>query len=64
MQLYERILGIDMDKPNFRRKFLRMKLLVDINEKQKDVSHRATKLYKFDPNVYKKLTTKGFNFEF
>lgn len=41
-----------------------MKLLVDINEKQKDVSHRATKLYKFDPNVYKKLTTKGFNFEF
>lgn len=41
-----------------------MKLLVDINEKQKDVSHRAAKLYKFDPNVYKKLTTKGFNFEF
>lgn len=64
MQLYEEILGIEMDKPNFRRKFLRMKLLVDLNEKQKDVSHRAAKLYKFDDSIYKKLTKKGFNFEF
>lgn len=64
MQLYERILGIEMDKPNFRRKFLRMKLLVDVNEKQKDVSHRAAKLYKFDEEIYKKLTKRGFNFEF
>ena len=64
MQLYEEILGIKMDKPNFRRKFLRMKLLVDLNEKEKDVSHRAAKLYKFDDEVYAKLTKKGFNFEF
>ena len=64
MQLYEEILGIEMDKPNFRRKFLRMKLLVDLNEKQKDVSHRAAKLYRFDNDVYKRLTEKGFNFEF
>lgn len=64
MQLYEEILGVEMDKPNFRRKFLKMKLLTDIGEKQKDVSHRAAKLYKFDPEVYKKLTKKGFNFEF
>ncbi len=64
MQLYEAILGIEMDKPNFRRKFLRMKLLVDLNEKEKDVSHRAAKLYSFDNQVYKKLTEKGFNFEF
>ncbi|WP_423819716.1 NUDIX domain-containing protein [Salinimicrobium sp. TIG7-5_MAKvit] len=64
MQLYQEILKVEMDKPNFRRKFLRMKLLVDINEKQKDVSHRAAKLYKFDNNTYQKLTEKGFNFEF
>lgn len=64
MQLYERILGIEMDKPNFRRKFLRMKLLVDLNEKQKDVSHRAAKLYKFDDEIYEKLTKRGFSFEF
>ena len=64
MKLYEEILGTEMDKPNFRRKFLRMKLLVDLKEKEKDVSHRAAKLYRFDDNIYKKLTEKGFNFEF
>lgn len=64
MRLYEEILSVEMDKPNFRRKVLKMKLLTDLGEKQKDVSHRAAKLYKFDPEVYRKLTEKGFNFEF
>lgn len=64
MHLYEEILGIELDKPNFRRKILHMKLLLELEEKQKAVSHRAAKLYKFDPEVYKKLTEKGFNFEF
>jgi hypothetical protein len=64
MHLYEEILGIELDKSNFRRKILHMKLLVALEEKQQDVSHRAAKLYKFDPDIYKKLTEKGFNFEF
>jgi 8-oxo-dGTP diphosphatase len=64
MHLYEEILGVEMDKSNFRRKILHMKLLVALDEKQQDVSHRAAKLYKFDPDIYKKLTEKGFNFEF
>ncbi|PIF31850.1 ADP-ribose pyrophosphatase YjhB (NUDIX family) [Flavobacterium sp. 9] len=64
MHLYEEVLGIEMDKSNFRRKILHMKLLVELDEKQQDVSHRAAKLYKFDPAIYKKLTEKGFNFEF
>ena len=64
MQLYEEILGIKLDKPNFRRKFLKMKLLVDLKEKEMNVPHRAAKLYIFDDEVYKKLTEKGFNFEF
>ena len=64
MHLYEEILGIEMDKSNFRRKILHMKLLVQLDEKQQDVSHRAAKLYKFDPEIYTKLTEKGFNFEF
>lgn len=64
MHLYEEILGIEMDKSNFRRKILHMKLLLALNEKQQDVSHRAAKLYKFDPKIYEKLTQKGFNFEF
>jgi len=64
MKLYEEILGIDMDKSNFRRKILHMKLLQPLDEKQKDVSHRAAKLYVFDQAIYEKLTKKGFNFEF
>ena len=64
MQLYEQILGIEMDKSNFRRKILRMKLLQALDEKQQDVSHRAAKLYRFDHAMYQKLTEKGFNFEF
>lgn len=64
MHLYEEILGIEMDKSNFRRKILHMKLLTELDEKQKDVSHRAAKLYKFDDDMYKKLTEKGFNFEY
>ncbi|MFH6993354.1 NUDIX hydrolase [Flavobacterium sp. FlaQc-48] len=64
MHLYEEILGVEMDKSNFRRKILHMKLLVALDEKQQDVSHRAAKLYQFDPEIYTKLTEKGFNFEF
>ncbi|HEU4789735.1 MAG TPA: NUDIX domain-containing protein [Flavobacterium sp.] len=64
MHLYEEILGIELDKSNFRRKILHMKLLVPLDEKQQDVSHRAAKLYRFDPEIYEKLTQKGFNFEF
>lgn len=64
MHLYEEILGIELDKSNFRRKILHMKLLVALDEKQQDVSHRAAKLYKFDADTYKKLTEKGVNFEF
>ncbi|MFP9099624.1 NUDIX hydrolase [Flavobacterium sp. RHBU_24] len=64
MRLYEEILGTVMDKSNFRRKFLRMKLLAPLDEKQKDVSHRAAQLYKFDEKIYEKLTKKGFSFEF
>ncbi|RYJ44976.1 NUDIX hydrolase [Flavobacterium beibuense] len=63
MRLYEEILGIEMDKSNFRRKILKMKLLVELNEKQKKVSHRAAKLYEFDQKIYDKLTEKGFSFE-
>jgi hypothetical protein len=64
MKLYEEILGVEMDKPNFRRKILSMKLLQQLDEKQKDVSHRAAALYKFDSKIYERLTQKGFNFEF
>jgi 8-oxo-dGTP diphosphatase len=62
-KLYEAILETGLDKPNFRRKLLNMNLLVPCEEKQKDVSHRAANLYRFDKKIYDKLKEKGFSFE-
>ena len=62
-KLYEAILETQLDKPNFRRKLMKMNLLVPCDEKQKDVSHRAANLYRFDKKVYDKLLEKGFSFE-
>jgi 8-oxo-dGTP diphosphatase len=62
-ELYEAILNQKLDKPNFRRKLIKMNLLVPCNEKQKDVSHRAAELYRFDKKVYDRLINKGFSFE-
>lgn len=64
MHLYEEILDIEMDKSNFRRKILHMKLLKPLEERQQGVSHRAAKLYQFDQKIYDLLTQKGFSFEF
>lgn len=60
--LYEIILNKKMDTRNFRKKLAKMKLLVDTNEKQQNVAHRAAKLYKFDIQVYEKLKEEGLNF--
>jgi 8-oxo-dGTP diphosphatase len=62
-KLYEAVLETDLDKPNFRRKLLNMNLLVACDEKQKDVSHRAANLYRFDKKIYNQLLEKGFAFE-
>lgn len=62
-ELYEAILGKKLDKPNFRRKLIKMNLLVPCNEKQTNVAHRAASLYRFDKKVYDRLINKGFSFE-
>lgn len=62
-ELYEAILDVKLDKSNFRRKLIKMNLLVPCNEKQQDVAHRAASLYSFDKKVYDKLLKKGFSFE-
>lgn len=61
--LYEVILETSIDKRNFRRKILQMELLIDTEEKETNVAHKAAKLYKFNKNKYDELTKKGFNFE-
>lgn len=52
--LYETILGIQLDRRNFRKKFASMDLLIDINEMEQDVPHRPGKLYRFNFDKYEK----------
>ena len=60
--LYEVILGKKLDTRNFRKKIMNMGLLVDTNEKQANVAHRAARLYSFDADIYHKLKKEGLNF--
>ncbi len=60
--LYEVILNKKLDTRNFRKKLIKMELLVDSGKKQQNVAHRAAKLYQFDIQVYEKLKNEGLNF--
>lgn len=62
-RLYETVLERPLDKRNFRKKILSMGLLVDLDEIQQDVAHRAARLYRFDEDKYRQLKKKGFVFE-
>ena len=62
-RLYEQILERSLDKRNFRKKLLKMNLLIDTGEKEQGVAHRAAQLYQFDLEEYQALTQQGFNFE-
>ncbi len=60
--LYEASLEETLDKRNFRKKILGMGLLVELDEIEKDVAHRAARLYRFDERKYQQLKKRGFDF--
>lgn len=63
-QVYEAILGTELNKRNFRTKLTQMKLLIETGIKQENVAHKPTAmLYRFDEKVYKKLSNEGFYFK-
>ncbi len=62
--LYEAILGVELDKRNFRKKFQSMGFLIDVNEMEKHVKHRPGKLYKFDYDKYGKAGKKWVGIDF
>lgn len=61
--LYEAVLGVSLDKRNFRKKILKTSLLVPLAETEKGVAHRAARLYRFDVKRYEQLRRQGFAFE-
>lgn len=62
--LYEAILGVTLDRRNFRKKFASMDLLIDIDEMEQDVPHRPGKLYKFNFEKYEKSKRKWVGIDF
>ena len=62
-RLYEIVLERELDKRNFRKKVLGMDILIETDELERDVAHRAARLYRFDERKYKRLAKSGFNFE-
>jgi 8-oxo-dGTP diphosphatase len=61
--LYEAVLGTDLDKRNFRKKVLGFGLLVPLKETHMTGRHRPAQLFRFDLDKYEKLRKRGFNFE-
>jgi 8-oxo-dGTP diphosphatase len=61
--LYEIILETSLDRRNFRKKMMKMDVLIELGEKQTGVAHKAATYYKFDKIKYEQLSLKGFNFE-
>lgn len=62
--LYEAILGIKLDRRNFRKKFFAMDFLVDLNEIETNVPHRPGKLYSFDYKKYEQKKKKWSGIDF
>ncbi len=62
--LYEVILGHPLDNRNFRKKILKARYLVQLNEKQEGVAHKPAHFYRFDRRLYEteKSDSYGFNF--
>lgn len=52
--LYEAILGYDIDNRNFRKKVLKFPFLKQLEEKEKEVAHKPARLYKFDKAAFEK----------
>lgn len=62
-QLYERILGKPLDKRNFRRGILKLGVLVELDEQELGVAHRAARLYRFDKRRYDQLAPRRVSSE-
>ncbi|MCF6313567.1 MAG: NUDIX hydrolase [Verrucomicrobiales bacterium] len=61
--LYEIILESKIDKRNFRKKVIKLGILIETGEVEQDVAHRAARLYRFDQKHYQKLIQQGIHFE-
>ena len=62
-RVYEKVLDREIDKRNFRKKVMATGLLLETDEVEQDVAHRAARLFRFDEKTYRKLEKEGFVFD-
>jgi 8-oxo-dGTP diphosphatase len=63
-KLYEIILGKELDRRNFKKKFLSLDILNELDEKAiSDGAGRPATLFKFDKEKYQNKVKSGFYFE-
>ena len=55
--LYEAILGVELDRRNFRKRITLKNWLVDLNQMEDDVPHRPGKLYKLKTQLKRKYSS-------
>ncbi len=61
--LYETIHNRELDRRNFRKKFLKLDILKELKEKKSEGRGRPGSYYNFDKKKYDKLKNKGMVFE-
>jgi len=62
-KLYETLYGKEIDRRNFKKKFLSLDILKELKEKSSGGKGRPGVLYSFDKDKYFKLKKKGIVFE-
>ncbi len=62
-KLYENVLDKEVDRRNFKKKFLQLDILTELEEKVSEGPGRPGSLFKFNQEKYDKFKKEGFNFE-
>jgi hypothetical protein len=58
--VYECILGVEIDNRNFRRKLLTKKYLIALDEKQVGISKKPSQLFMFSKDIYQKIYKESY----
>ncbi|MCF8277716.1 MAG: NUDIX domain-containing protein [Flavobacteriales bacterium] len=61
--LYEAVLGIEIDKRNFRRKVMSLDFLLHLDEKQQGVAHKPARLFQFNVKAYNQTFRPVFDLQ-
>ena len=62
--LYEAILEVHFDRRNFASKMLKLGILEETGDRPKNAARKVPVQYRFNPDKYKEMKSKGFRMEF